>query len=754
MNRIAKTGISICLIVLCAANLWADESKDELQDKSLLTIDRIFDGDEFELEKFGPARWLENNTGYTTLEDAEIGDGKDIVRYDPETGKRDVLISARLLVPPGETAPLSIDDYQWSKSGGLLLIFTNTKRVWRQNTRGDYWVLDIGSRMLKQIGGDAKPSTLMFAKFSPDGKKVGYVRENNIYVEDLIGGEITQLTDDGSEHTINGTFDWVYEEELALRDGFRWSPDSRKIAYWKLDSRGVRDFYLINNTDSLYPNLVPIPYPKVGQTNSAARIFVKDVKWGDPVYMDIPGDPREHYIARMEWADNSEELIVQQLNRLQNTNRVMLCDASSGKTQAIFADRDDAWVETCDDLEWLYGGKNFTWLSERDGWRHAYLVSRSGEKVELLTPGNFDIVSIEKIVAEKGWMYFIASPDNATQRYLYRIDLQGKRLQRLTPEDKPGTHSYQISEDGRWAIHTYSTADAPPVIDLVRLPEHESVRTFADNSDLREAFDPLAKEPTEFFRVDIGDGVELDAWCIKPADFDPTKKYPLLVHVYGETAAQTVLDRWGGKRGLWHLMLAQQGYVVMSFDNRGTPAPRGRDWRKVVYRQIGILSSQEQAAAVRAVLEDRPYLDSERVAYWGWSGGGSMSLNMIFRYPDLVRTAMAVAPVPNQRLYDSIYQERYMGLPQDNVEGYREASPITYAHQLEGNLLLVHGTGDDNVHYQGMETLVDELIANNKQFTMMSYPNRTHAIREGANTTRHLYSLLTRYLEENLPVEP
>ena len=371
--------------------------------------------------------------------------------------------------------------------------------------------------------------------------------------------------------------------------------------------------------------------------------------------------------------------------------------------------------------------------------------------MRLVTPGEFDVIGISALDEANDWLYYMASPDDPSQRYLYRVRLDGSDLQRVTPTDQSGTHSYQFSDDARWAIHSYSSFDTPPVTQLVRLPEHETVRVLDDNSELLEALAKIDRTPTEFFYVDIDQDVSLHGWCMKPADFDPEKKYPLLIFVYGEPFGSTVNDSWGGRRYLWHQMHTEHGYIVMSIDNRGTASPRGRAWRKSIYRQIGILASKDQAAALRTVLDRREYVDRDRIGIWGWSGGGSMSLNMIFRYPELYHTAMAVAAVPNQRHYDTIYQERYMGLPEDNVKGFREGSPITYAHQLEGNLLIVHGTGDDNVHYQGTEALVNELIAENKRFTMMVYPNRTHSISEGKGTTRHLYELLTRYLYENLP---
>jgi len=727
----------------------------QLQDPSELTVARIFNSDEFNADGFGPARWLVDGSGYTTLEQAESQAGRDIVRYDPATGRREVMVAAERLIPSGAKSPLAIADYAWSPDGARLLIFTNTRRVWRRNTRGDYWVLDLASNSLRKLGGDAEEATLMFAKFSPDGRRVAFVRQNNIYVEDIADGRITALTSDGARTLINGTFDWVYEEEWSLRDGFRWSPDGQSIAYWQLDSDGVRDFHLINNTDDLYSRIIPIPYPKVGERNSACGVGVVSAAGGDTRWMNVPGDPRDNYIARMDWAKDSDELILQHVNRLQNSNTVMLANARTGDIRKVLTDRDEAWVDVEDDLHWLDDGRRFAWLSERAGWRQLYVASRSGDEPRLITPGDYDVLSVEHVDSQLGWVYFRASPDNPTHRYLFRAAINGPHAaERLTPRDQPGTHAYQISPDSKWAFHTYSAFGTPPVIELVSLPDHRVVRTIVDNAKLRATVAAIKKRPSEFFRIDIGDGVELDGWCIKPPDFDAKKRYPLLVHVYGEPAGQTVLDQWGVGQYFWHLMLAQQGYIIVSVDNRGTPAPRGRAWRKSIYRQIGILASHDQAAALRAIKARWPFVNADRVGIWGWSGGGSMSLNAIFRYPDLYHTAIAIAFISDQRFYDTIYQERYMGLPADNPAGFRDGSPITFAHQLKGNLLLIHGTGDDNCHYQSCEALINKLIEANKPFTMMAYPNRTHSISEGKNTRQHLFELMTRYLNQNLPPGP
>jgi len=716
-----------------------------------LTLERIFVKKEFDTERTSRVKWLEDGSGYTILEPSpQIKGGRDVVKIDPATGQSTILVRAERFVPPGSSEPLAVEDYSWSRDMRKLLVYTNSRRVWRRNTRGDYWVLDLEDGELRRLGGEAEPSTLMFAKFSPQGDRVAYVHHNNICVQDLETMRIQPLTFDGSETVINGTSDWVYEEEFGVRDGFRWSPDGRHIAFWQFDSSGVGVFTMINNTDSLYPRIITFRHPKVGTTNSACRIGVVDAGGGPPLWFDpASGLSRDHYIARMEWA-GEKEIVFQWLNRLQNTEHVILGDVRTGEMRTVLTEKDDAWVDI-EGITWIDDGRAFLWTSERDGWRHLYRVDRKSGRTKLLTPGEFDVVKLQAVDEKRGWAYFIASPENPTQRFLYRASLEGKgSVERVTPEGAIGSHSYGISPDGRWAVHTWSSFGDPPRTELVELPAHRTVRMLSDNEELRGKLKQLARGEAGFFRVDIGETV-LDGWMVKPPDFDPQKKYPLLFYIYGEPAGSTVRDSWGGRNYLWHLMLAQKGYIVASLDNRGTNVPRGRVWRKSIYRQVGILAAKDQAAALRRMLRERPYIDSSRIGIWGWSGGGQMSLNMIFRYPELYSTAMAIAFVSDQRLYDTIYQERYMGLPEDNREGYIEGSPITHAHKLEGNLLIVHGTGDDNVHYQSFERLVNELIRHNKTFTMMAYPNRTHGISEGKNTTLHLFSLLTRYLEEHMP---
>lgn len=708
-------------------------------------VEHAFDG------KYPPQfEWLDDGSAYTVLEkSAEVANAQDIVRYRTASGQRDILVSARFLTPSGQKDALHIEGYQFSKSKQRLLVFTNSKPVWRQNSRGDYWLLDLGTHALEKLGGPADPSTMQFAKFSPDSASVAFVRANDLYIQTLPDGKVRQLTHDGSHNIINGTSDWVYEEELDVRDGFRWSPDSKTIAFWHFDSAGVGEYPLIDYTDSLYPTIRMIPYPKAGTTNSAVRVGVVNVRSGKTRWMDVPGDPRNNYIARMDWAGNSHELVIEQLNRLQNTATLLLADASNGKTRQIFQDQDKAWLDV---NELIPYHESFVWLSERDGWRHAYLVNRDNSAPILLTPGAFDVISLARTSESQHAIYFSASPQNATEEYLYRVEIgTGAPLPvRITPASDAGSHSYNISPSGAWAFHAFSRFDDPWRYDLVSLPDSRSVRMFEDNSALREKIKPLLANQSEFFRVDVGGGVTLDGYMIRPAQFDPSKKYPVLINVYGEPAAQTVLDRWGGE--LFHRALAQEGYIVVSFDNRGTPAPKGREWRKVIYGSIGPIATEDQTRAIQKLCADKTYLDPSRIAVWGWSGGGTNTLNLMFRSSDVYKVGMAVAPVPDQKLYDTIYQERYMGLPQDNPDGYKRGSAINFAAGLKGHLLLVHGTGDDNVHFQGTQMLINKLVETGKQFSFMEYPNRTHSISEGEGTTIHLFTLLSDFLEANLPV--
>ncbi len=745
-------GLALFALAGCSSTTSAPASTtvSTANEGAQLTLEKLYNESTYHAGGVPPTRWLADGSGYTTLESSNSTEGDDLVRYHPETQAREALISAAELTPTGRDEPLSLADYHWSNDGSKLLIFTNTKRSWRTHTLGDYWVFDLTTRTLQQLGTFAEPSTLQFAKFDPQAQRVAYVVKNNIYVEELASGEVNQLTHDGNDTIVNGTFDWVNEEEFFLRDGFRWSPDGEHIAYWQLDTEGTPVFTMINNTDELYPTLKTFPYPKVGETNAAMRIGVMDADNGDTTWMQIPGDPRQHYLVRMQWAGNSEELLIQQLTRSQAINRTFVADASNGQVNELLRETTESWAEYVDDVKFLANG-DFTWLSERSGYRHIYRIDRDSGRLNAITRGNWDVVEVLQINEQQGWVYFIASPETPLERYLFRASLDGSgKLERLTPA-QPGTHSYQLSANADYAVHTYSHAMQVPQVDMVSLPDHQQIRMIKDNATAQQAFNQLAKGSFELFRVPARDGLMLDGFLMKPVDFDPNKEYPIVFYVYGEPWGQTVSNSWGGERFLWHTYLTQQGYIVASIDNRGTKSPRGYDWRRSIYKNLGVVTVRDQYDALQAMLDQWNFIDEDRVGIWGHSGGGSQTLNALFRYPESYHVGLALAPVPDLTLYDTIYQERYSGLLPESAERYAETSAITHAENLEGDLLLVHGTGDDNVHFQGSERLVNELIKHGKQFEFFAYPNRTHGIREGEGTTLHLRTMMTEFLSENLP---
>ncbi|MGI4749446.1 MAG: S9 family peptidase [Janthinobacterium lividum] len=695
--------------------------------------------------QFGSStKWTKDGNNYLQVQNGSI-----VQTSISDPSKQSVLINAEFLTPKGKTEPITIRSFSFSEDGKKALIYTNSKKVWRYDTRGDYWVADLSAKTLKQIGIGRPVSSLMFAKLSPNGSKVAYVSEHNIFSEDLTSGKFTKLTTDGTKKLINGTFDWVYEEELDCRDGFRWSPDSKSVAYWQLDANKTRNYLMLNTTDSLYPFTVPVEYPVVGEDPSRCRVGVISLGNNKTTWMKVPGDDVQHYIPRMEWAANSSELIIQQLNRRQNESKIMLCDAKFGTVKTVSTETDKAWIDAKPEAigwNWVEQGKSFLWLSEKDGWRHIYNISRNGQE-KLLTKGDFDVISLERIDEKNGLIYFMASPENATQAYLYKVALNGSgKAERVTPNDEPGTHSYDISPNGKVALHSFSNSTTYPTSDVVSLPDHQIIG--GNTSSQKEA--PAVNKP-EFFRVKTVDGVTMDGWMIKPNNFDSTKKYPIVFYVYGEPASQTVTDSYGtGFNGLYIGSMANDGYIYASVENRGSPAPKGREWRKAIYHNIGLLNIRDQAMAAKEVLK-RSYIDTSRVAVWGWSGGGSSTLNLMFQYPEIYKTGISVAAVDNQLNYDNIYQERYMGLLPEDKHYFVDGSPLSHAKNLQGNLLIIHGTGDDNVHYNNAEQMINELIKNNKVFQLMSYPNRTHAISEGAGTRRHLASTYTQFLKEHCP---
>lgn len=731
-------------------------------------------------------------------------ESKQIVEFTLPHFTPKLIADSAMLIPEGRKTALRILWLKMSEDESKLLFFVNSKRVWRYDTRGDYWVLDLKTKQLRQLGKGLPETSLMFAKFSPNGQKVAYVSRHNVYVESLSTHRIEQITTDGTDKMINGTFDWAYEEELDCRDGFKWSPDSKKIAYWQIDASAVKYFLMINNTDSIYPFTVPVEYPKVGEDPSAARIGIislengQNTEGGDELkiknlkleganntqntegaaselkgsnielksykttWLALEGDAKQHYLPSMDWAANSDEIAVQQLNRKQNVSKIWLAKVADGSAKVIYEERDAAWIDIkskfsasegiTDGWAWVDGGKAFVWLSEKDGWRHYYKVSKDGQKETLLTKGHYDVISECLIDGSSNSLYFMASPDNATEKYLYKTTLDGKgTAERLSPMNQTGTHKYAFSPNGKWTRHTFSNTETLELEEWLSMPKHKAVEEKMSITNQMTELPPVDKT-TNFFQITTADGVTMDGWVVKPANFDSTLSYPIVFYVYTEPAATTVTNEFGATQNfMYNADMMEDGYIYVSLDGRGTPAPKGRDWRKSIYRKVGLVNIRDQAMAAKALFKKWPYIDTSRVAVWGWSGGGSATLNLLFQYPDIYKTGVSIAPVADQLCYDNIYQERYMGLPQENKADFVAGSPITYAKNLTGNLLLIHGTGDDNVHFQNTERLVNELVKHNKQFQYMAYPNRTHGIYEGEGTTAHLVNLYSRFLKMYCP---
>lgn len=696
-------------------------------------------------------KWTPDGNSYYQVDKGEI------YKITLPSQERTVFISKTQLTPTNGRALLP-RSFQLSPDGSKALIYTNAKRVWRYPTRGDYWLLDISGGSLTQMGKGRPESSLQFAKFSPDGSRIAYVSERNIYVENLSTGEIKKLTsDNGTRKLINGTFDWVYEEEFFCRDGFRWSPDSKSISYWQIDANQIRDYYMLNTTDSVYSQVIPVEYPKVGEPPSPARIGVVDINTAQTKWMNIPGDAAQHYLIRMEWSAPNE-IILQQLTRKQNESRVMLCNTTTGEAKTILTEKDKAWVATLSEWrsdvkgwDWIKNGKEFIWFSEKDGWRHLYRISKDGSKETLITKGNYDVIDLLNIDEKNGFIYYYASPINATQKYLYRTKLDGKGgAEKITPAIQEGTHTYEISPTGKFARHSFSNHYTSPLNEWVTLPNH---KPFKPEDDISKKIKPENKKNSDYsyFRVTTDEGITMDGLMIKPKNFDSTKRYPVVFFFYGEPAATTVSDSYGASGNfLYAGDMQQDGYIQVTLDNRGTPAPKGREWRKSIYRKLGQLNIRDQALGAKKVLQWN-FVDTTRVAVWGWSGGGSSTLNLMFQYPEIFQTGISIAPVTSSLLYDNIYTERYMGLPGESMEDYIKGAALTHAKNLRGNLLLVHGTGDDNVHHQNAEKLINELVKHKKQFQLMFYPNRTHGLGEGEGTFEHLANLYTTFLRQHCP---
>ena len=703
-----------------------------------LSVQRLFGTREWASELV-TLQWDAPGRTYTTVEEETAGT-TDLIRVDAISGWREVLLYGTDLIPPSALTPIGIEEYAFSSDGSKLLIYTNSVRVWRQNTKGTYFVWDLTTRRLIPVS--SAPGYQQFAKFAPDGRTVGFVRDNNLFVTELATGIERQLTHDGSADVINGATDWVHEEELDLRDGFRFSPDGQRIAFWRFDQSPIPPFYLVDELP-LYPELVPVRYPKAGTANSQVRLGVVDVATGDTRWIPYAPSGVDAYLARMDFAGTPDSVWFLRLHRRQNRQDLVIADVRSGVSRVVMTDTDSAWVDVQDPI-WIAGGQQFLFLSERDGYAQLYLFGRDGSLIRKVTAGPWDVPEVYGVDERTGVVYFSAAADGPVVRPIYRIGLDGRGFRRIS--DGESTHSASFDPTFTFYVDTYSRAGTPPVQRLHR-SDGTPVRVIADNGVLRERVAALGAHRPEFLKITTAPGVELNGYLIRPPNFDPGKRYPLIMYVYGGPGSQTVTDSWGGSLYLWHTLLAREGYLVASVDNRGTGA-RGVRFKKLTYLQLGTYEAADQIAAAR-YFATLPYVDSGRIGIWGGSYGGYMSLMALFKGEGVFRAAIARAPVTDWRLYDTIYTERYMRAPEENPDGYRRGAPQSYVEGLRGHLLLVHGTGDDNVHPQNTTQLIQLLEDANKQFDLRLYPNKTHSIA-GASAQVNLYGLYLKWWKENL----
>ena len=534
-----------------------------------------------------------------------------------------------------------------------------------------------------------------------------------------------------------------------------WSPDGTRVVFVEADFTAVRQRSVLVPGDPSYPGVQQNRFARVGGDIEKLRIGVVNSDGKGLSWLPVECPKEGIYLGQVEWAGNSHEILIEKFSRFRDKREFLLA-TTAGSIKTIFSETNDAWVESSQGknsgLVWIQGGKGFVVISEKDGWRHAFRYSRDGKEVARLTNEDHDIIERGVIDEERGWYYYYASPDDATQKYLYRTALDGSgKSRRVTPANQVGTHGYLFSPDAKRAIHSYSTLDSPPVHELVEIEGHRVLTTLEDNRDIRERMRSIGARATEFLKLDIGKGLEFDAWMLKPRDFDASRKYPLFIYVYGEPHAQTVLNEWGAAQIDFHRLVAEMGYVVVSIDNRGTPAPKGAAWRRAIFGSLGPLSTEEQEAGLKALLKKCPFIDATRVGIWGWSGGGSNTLNALFRKPDSYHVGIAVVPKPQPHLYNAWFQEIFMRTREVNADGYEKAAAINYADGLKGKLLIMTGSGETNTHIQIIEGLVDKLIALGKPFDYMVYPNRDHGLREGDGTLVHVRMHILRYLMQNLP---
>jgi len=703
------------------------------------TVDDIFGSSRFALKGLSSVQWLDGGRKFSYVA-ADTATGiRNLYLYTLADGKSELVVDGALLAPRADERPVQIASYQWSPDGKTILV-TDSLPARKLKSGGNFGIYDVAAKTFRMLTNTHEHQEII--KFSPDGSKIGFVRSHNLFVLDLTSGRETQLTFDGSEDIINGGFDWVYEEEFAIIDGWMWSPDSRQIAFWRLDQSAVSKFPLVRySKGDAHATVDVMHYPKAGDHNSLVSVGVVNIGTRQIVWLNLGENP-DIYIPRIQWTKNPEFIAVQRMNRGQDTLDLILANVLDGTVKTILTETDTAWVEIEDNLTFLEKSDQFLWTSFRDGNTHIYLYERDGTLVRQVTRGPWDVTQLVGVNEKRKLTYFIATQASPRERHLYSVRFDGTGMRRLTRE--PGWHSVNIAPDYLTYIDTHSSAKTPTDISL-RANDGTLIARLIENSIGIFGDSPMGD--LSFFSFKTVDSVSLNGWMITPPGSDRSKKYPVLMYVYGGPGSQTVVDRWGGTRYLWHQMMAQHGYIIVSVDNRSSGG-RGKSAMQGCHRRLGVRETEDHIESAK-YLASLPYVDASRIGIWGWSGGGYMTCMALTLGAEYFKMGIAVAPVTDFRFYDTIWTERYMDTPQHNPEGYTETSPITYAARYKGNLMIIHGTADDNVHWQNTIVFVNELIRQNKPVQTMFYPGRTHSIR-GDNATRHLYSVMTGYILEKL----
>jgi len=710
------------------------------QQKQPLELEDIFKRYRYYPSSVYGIEWMKDGRYYSSLA------GNKVVKLDITTGQpAETLVDGNALPNGG----IDIENYSFSADEQQMLLEVERESIYRRSFKSYYYVYNRGTKKLTALNSDDK---LSYATFSPDGSKVAYVRNNNLFYVSLDNMQEVAITTDGRfNEIINGGADWVYEEEFSMSKAFAWSPNSQMLAFWRFNESKVTEYNMQvwGNPDpsrSLYPEDYRFKYPKAGEDNAEVAIKIFHLNGAKTVNVDI-GAEKDIYIPRMYWQANTDFLSVIRMNRLQNVLEILHANTESGATNVVLKETAETYVDInfTDDLTYLNDGKSFIRTSEQDGYKHIYHYKNDGTLIRQITQGNFEAESVLGIDQQNKVIYYLSTEDSPLERHVYSINFKGKKKTKLT--ERSGTYNANFSPDFSYYIEYFNSVDEPNIISLRKAPNAELVKVLEDNAGLKRRLAGVQMGSKEFFSFAIEDGTQLNGYMIKPHDFDPNKQYPVLMFVYGGPGSQTVTNSFGGMRNMWFNYLANQGYIIVSVDNRGTGA-RGRDFKHITYAQLGKYEAQDQIAAAK-YLGQQSYVDASRIGIWGWSYGGYMSSLCLFLGNDVFKMAVAVAPVSNWRLYDTIYTERYLKRPQDNESGYDAYSPLSHVDKLKGNFLLIHGTGDDNVHFQNSVMLQEALIQADKYFDSFYYPDRNHGIY-GRNATFHIRKTISNYVLNNL----